>query len=168
MAQQSARRGRENQCFPQCFEHALGEMDQARELPYRPAAQHRIRGRTDGSIRLRTTTIPKFSLATKGASTDGERSFAARARDEVVALIPVVPRGVGQLARSTQRGRSCSPKALGADARGLAISTLYCRDRQYAMTWGCGRTSPETIAKMRSPPKTPVNTQPRLKIVRGL
>src|SRR6516165_654473 len=66
MAQQSARRGRENQCFPQCFEHALGEMDQARELPYRPAAQCRIRGRTDGSIRLRTTTIPKFSLATKG------------------------------------------------------------------------------------------------------
>src|SRR6516225_12490281 len=76
MAQQSARRGRENQCFPQCFEHALGEMDQARELPYRPAAQHRIRGRTDGSIRLRTTTLPKFSLATKGASTDGNQPFA--------------------------------------------------------------------------------------------
>jgi hypothetical protein len=67
MAQQSARRGRDNQGFPQCFEHALGDMDQARELPYRPAAaQRRITGRTDGSIRLRTTTIPKFSLATKG------------------------------------------------------------------------------------------------------
>src|SRR6516162_3140713 len=78
MAQQSARRGRENHWFPQCFEHALGEMDQARELPYRPAAQHRIRGRTDGSIRLRTTTIPKFLLPRRGASTDGMRS-AARA-----------------------------------------------------------------------------------------
>jgi hypothetical protein len=76
MAQQSARRGQENQGFPQCFEHALGDMDQARELPYRPAAQRRIRGQTDGSIRLRTTTIPKFSLATKGASTDGKRTFA--------------------------------------------------------------------------------------------
>ena len=76
MAQQSARRGRENQGFPECFEHALGDMDQARELPYRPAAaQRRIRGRTDGSIRLRTTAIPKFSLATKGASTDGKRTL---------------------------------------------------------------------------------------------
>jgi hypothetical protein len=67
MAQQSARRGPENQGFPQCFEHALGDMDRARELPYRPAAaQRRITGRTDGSIRLRATAIPKFSLATKG------------------------------------------------------------------------------------------------------
>jgi hypothetical protein len=67
MAQQSARRGRENRAFPQCFEHALGDMDQARELPYRPAAaQCRTTGRTDGSIRLRATAIPKFSLATKG------------------------------------------------------------------------------------------------------
>src|ERR1700732_702761 len=64
MAQQSVRRGRENQGVPQCFKHALGDMDQARELPYRPAAaQRRIRGRTDGSIRLRATTILKFSLA---------------------------------------------------------------------------------------------------------
>jgi hypothetical protein len=38
MAQQSARRGPENQGFPQCFEHALGDMDQTRELPYRPTA----------------------------------------------------------------------------------------------------------------------------------
>src|ERR1700726_1262898 len=73
MAQQSVRRGRENQGFPQCFKHALGDMDQARELPYRPAAaQRRIRGRTDGSIRLRATMILKFSLARKGASTDGK------------------------------------------------------------------------------------------------
>jgi hypothetical protein len=38
MAQQSARRGRDNQGFPLCFEHAGGDMDPARELPYRPAA----------------------------------------------------------------------------------------------------------------------------------
>src|SRR6516165_9015602 len=91
MAQQSARRGRENQCFPQCFEHALGEMDQARELPYRPAAaQHRTRGRTDGSIRLRTTTIPKFSLATKGASTDGKPTFAPDFSTSEV-IVPATP-----------------------------------------------------------------------------
>src|SRR5690349_6496428 len=38
MAQQSARRGWDNQGFPQCFEHALGDLDPVRELPYRPAA----------------------------------------------------------------------------------------------------------------------------------
>ena len=38
MAQQSARRGRDNQGFPQCFEHASGDLDPVRELPYRPAA----------------------------------------------------------------------------------------------------------------------------------
>ena len=38
MAQQSARRDRENQGFPPCFEHALGDLDPVRELPYRPAA----------------------------------------------------------------------------------------------------------------------------------
>ena len=92
MAQQSARRGRENQCFPQCFEHALGEMDQARELPYRPAAtQRRTTGRTDGSIRLPATTILKFSLATKGASTDGLRIFAATEQNHAVAPILDVP-----------------------------------------------------------------------------
>ena len=68
MAQQSARRGQKNQGFPQCFEHAFGDLDLTRELPYRPAAVRcRIRGRTDGSIRLRAITIPKISLAQTGA-----------------------------------------------------------------------------------------------------
>src|SRR5271169_6032791 len=67
MAQRSARRGRDNQRNPECFQHATGVMDPARELPYRPAADHRrIRGRTDGSIRLRATTILKFYLAWEG------------------------------------------------------------------------------------------------------
>jgi len=38
MAQQSARRGWDNQGFPLCFEHAVGDLDPVRELPYRPAA----------------------------------------------------------------------------------------------------------------------------------
>jgi len=53
-------------------------MDPARELPYRPAAaQRRIRGRTDGSIRLRAKAIPKFPLARKGASTDGKQAIVS-------------------------------------------------------------------------------------------
>jgi hypothetical protein len=67
MAQQSARRGRNNQGFPQCLEHALGDLDPARELPYRPAAAHvRNRGRTDGSIRLRAKINLKFPLTGRG------------------------------------------------------------------------------------------------------
>jgi len=38
MAQQSARRGWDNQGFPLCLEHASGDLDPVRELPYRPAA----------------------------------------------------------------------------------------------------------------------------------
>ena len=38
MAQQSARRGWDNQGLPLCCEHALGDLDPVRELPYRPAA----------------------------------------------------------------------------------------------------------------------------------
>lgn len=37
MAQQSARRDQENQGFPPCLEHATGDLDRIRELPYRPA-----------------------------------------------------------------------------------------------------------------------------------
>lgn len=54
MAQQSARRDQENQGFPPCLEHALGDLDRIRELPYRPETVRRLTtGRTDGSIRLR-------------------------------------------------------------------------------------------------------------------
>jgi len=67
MAQQSARRGRENQGFTQCFEHALGEMDQARELPYRPAAaQRRTRGRTDGASDYAPHQSCSFLLPRRG------------------------------------------------------------------------------------------------------
>ena len=38
MAQQSARQGWDNQGLPLCFEHATGDLDPVRELPYRPAA----------------------------------------------------------------------------------------------------------------------------------
>jgi hypothetical protein len=43
MAQQSARRGGDNQGFPLCFEHATGDLDPVRETPIqaggcRPAA----------------------------------------------------------------------------------------------------------------------------------
>ena len=41
MAQQSARRDQENQGFPLCFEHAVGDLDRIRELPYRPAVFER-------------------------------------------------------------------------------------------------------------------------------
>src|SRR4051812_47052410 len=46
MAQQSARRDRENQGAPTCIKHAACDLEPVRELPYRPAAARcRIRGR---------------------------------------------------------------------------------------------------------------------------
>src|SRR5271170_1643774 len=102
MAQRSARRGRDNQRNPECFQHATGVMDPARELPYRPAADHRrIRGRTDGSIRLRATTILKFSLAWEGVSTDGFRSFAGTRRNDEEA-----PKAANSPSQRVQRGIS--------------------------------------------------------------
>src|SRR5215471_17865158 len=70
MAQQSARRGRKNQAYSSCLEHAL-------MIWFRSANSHTgpqlyrctIRGRTDGSIRLRADLLQK-SLASHGASTD--------------------------------------------------------------------------------------------------
>ena len=67
MAQQSARRDQENQGFPPCLEHALGDLDRIRELPYRPAAaRRRTTGRTDGSIRLRVRQSRIHSCAEGG------------------------------------------------------------------------------------------------------
>ena len=79
MAQQSARRGWDNQGLPQCFEHAPGDLDLARELPCRPAAVFcRFKGQTDDSIRPRATMIPKFSLAWEGRRPQMESSPFAR------------------------------------------------------------------------------------------
>src|SRR6476661_8202086 len=70
MAQQSARRGRKNQMYSSCLEHAF-------MIWFRSANSHTgpqlhrctIRGRTDGSIRLSADLLQK-SLASRGASTD--------------------------------------------------------------------------------------------------
>src|SRR5215831_13886072 len=70
MAQQSVRRGRKNQMYSSCLEHAF-------MIWFRSANSHTgpqlhrctIRGRTDGSIRLRADLLQK-SLASHGASTD--------------------------------------------------------------------------------------------------
>jgi hypothetical protein len=70
MAQQSARRGRKNQMNSSCLEHAF-------MIWFRSANSHTgpqlhrctIRGRTDGSVRLRADLLQK-PLASRGASTD--------------------------------------------------------------------------------------------------
>src|SRR4029077_18922006 len=117
MAQQSARRGWDNQGFPQCFEHALGDLDPVRELPYRPAAVFLPHpGRTDDSIRPRAATIPTFSLAWKGASTDGLPTFAisAVAPKAAIAIRWIEVAGSTESCRRTisaSRPRGSSPEA---------------------------------------------------------
>ena len=112
MAQQSARRGWENQGFPQCFEHALGDLDLARELPYRPAADHRCTtGRTDGSIRLRAPQSRSFPLPRGG------RSLIAPPLSIASFFLLLPPRGHGSL-----RGRKGPPQHL-VRSTGAAMST---------------------------------------------
>src|SRR5262245_60732085 len=95
MAQQSARRGWDNQGFPLCFEHATGDLDPVRELPYRPAAVLPHQGRTDDSIRPRATTIQRFPLPERGRP-----QMESRLRDSelfllVLALVIGVAAGLG-------------------------------------------------------------------------
>src|SRR6516164_6297844 len=47
-------------------------------------------------------------------------------------------------------------------------TALLVRPAQCARMWGCSRTSPETIAKMRSVRKIPVGTPRRIEIARDL
>src|SRR5262245_6231018 len=71
MAQQSARRGRKNQVYSSCLEHAFMIWFRSANSYTGPQLRRcTIRGRTDGSIRLRADLLQK-SLASRGASTDG-------------------------------------------------------------------------------------------------
>jgi len=67
MAQQSVRRGRKNQMYSSCLEHAF-------MIWFRSANSHTgpqlhrctIRGRTDGSIRLRADLLQKTACISRG------------------------------------------------------------------------------------------------------
>jgi hypothetical protein len=107
MAQQSARRGWDNQGFPQCFEHARviwawsANSHTGRRLSF-----CRIRGRTDDSIRPRANQIPMLFPCLKGgvhrwkaddrivaarrlACADSGRSLRQRARGQCATAIAV-------------------------------------------------------------------------------
>src|SRR5258705_13164405 len=74
MAQQSARRGRKNQMYSSCLEHAFMIWFRSANPHTGPQLHRCIRGRTDGSIRLRANILQKL-LASGGASTDGLSSW---------------------------------------------------------------------------------------------
>ena len=69
MAQQLARRGRKNQMYSSCLEHAFMIWFRSANSHTGPQLHRCIRGRTDGSIRLRANPLQK-PLALGGASTD--------------------------------------------------------------------------------------------------
>src|ERR687885_2193109 len=70
MAQQSARRDRDTQAATPYLEYATLIWTRSANSHAGRRSNGRVRGRTDGSIRLRVTAVLKFSLALKGASTD--------------------------------------------------------------------------------------------------
>ncbi len=91
MAQQSARRGRKNQGFPPCREHAVGDVVPVRELPYGPAASdaaseagqmaasdyvHYLQKTACVFWGVHRCITSKKPLASFGASTAGKRTIA--------------------------------------------------------------------------------------------
>jgi hypothetical protein len=74
MAQQSARLGRKNQMYSSCLEHAFMIWFRSANSHTGPQLHRSIRGRTDGSIRLRANLLQK-PLALGGASTDEYTAF---------------------------------------------------------------------------------------------
>src|SRR6266481_3666459 len=82
MAQQSARRGWKNQMYSSCLEHAFMIWFRSANSHTGPQLQRCIRGRTDGSIRLRADILQK-PLASRGASTDASAAGQMAASDYV-------------------------------------------------------------------------------------
>ena len=99
MAQQSARRGWDNQGFPLCFEHAMGDLDPVRELPqaggWLPAAS---KGRTDDSIRPRATTT-RLPLRKGGRPQMGNRRHRGEYVNQLTMFILEVQSGVFWIAK---------------------------------------------------------------------
>src|SRR5262247_1370521 len=90
MAQQSARRGRKNQVYSSCLEHAFMIWFRSANSHTGPQLHRCIRGRTDGSIRLCANLLQK-PLALGGASTD-EYSLSAKWLELLKQIAPSVTR----------------------------------------------------------------------------
>src|SRR5262249_43957355 len=88
MAQQSARRGRKNQTYSSCLEHAFMIWFRSANSHRGPQLHRCIRGRTDGSIRLCANLLQK-PLALGGASTD-EYTLFCNGPDEVKSPLMIV------------------------------------------------------------------------------
>jgi len=119
MAQQSARRGWDNQAVPPCFKHAhVIWTRSANSHTGRRLSSCRIKGRTDGSIRLRATTILTFSLAWEGASTDGTGGVPVSAASPARRGPTRSPWGVADASKAARAGGSCYP--ISSFVRGVA------------------------------------------------
>ena len=66
MAQQSARRGRKNQMYSSCLQHAFMIWFRSANSHTGPQLHRCIRGRTDGSIRLRANLLQKTACTWRG------------------------------------------------------------------------------------------------------
>src|SRR5919107_280278 len=105
MAQQSARRDRDNQCATPYLEYATLIWTRSANSHAGRRSNGRARGRTDGSIRLRATAILKFPLALKGAFSNRGlhvNGFALRTAG-------LTPRGHGSL-----RGQRVGRRTIGS------------------------------------------------------
>jgi len=91
MAQQSVRRDRKNQMYSSCLEHAF-------MIWFRSANSHTgpqlhrctIRGRTDGSIRLRADLLQKTACISRGVHRPIRSSFPSYRHAAELALLSVI------------------------------------------------------------------------------
>jgi hypothetical protein len=105
MAPQSVRRGRDNQGFPQCLEHAwVIWIWSANSHTGRRLSSCHVRGRTDESIRPRVAPILRFSLP-EGGRPQMETEYETL--DVVIASSPF------QLSREQSDSCRASPKFAG-------------------------------------------------------
>src|SRR4051812_1923166 len=136
MAQQSARRGRKNQMYSSCLEHAFMIWFRSANSHTGPQLHRCIRGRTDGSIRQRANP-PKKPLALGGASTDEYTPYPERVRR----YCPFERRGQGgDIARAAGELTETAPDAttiLSRDDGGLGVE--------------CGRLGGRSRAKQQPP-----------------
>jgi hypothetical protein len=111
MAQQSARRGRMNQVYSSCPEHAFMIWFRSANSHAGPQLYRCIRGRTDGSIRLRADLLQK-PLASPGASTDEYRPI----NPVSIPTLRLVLQYFFEIFRNDKNYRSKRSKKLDADA----------------------------------------------------
>jgi len=137
MAQQSARRGRKNQMYSSCLEHAFMIWFRSANSHTGPQLHRCIRGRTDGSIRQRANP-PKNRLHLAGRPQMSTRPSNAQPRPYRTVVFDSSARVVGLPGPKywTSGNRNYATLGLAGDTLRCLRRATCCRSAR------CSRRSP--------------------------